>query len=118
MFRNRRKINIDGESFSVGQIHKNSKLQKRLVIDNMEIAINLCKSSGNKSFAKILVGIHKMRNEYDNRVAEIAEQYGLDYLIPLYNPVKQAALDAENNIALERIYRKPTGTKVTSSKRL
>lgn len=107
-----RRIVINGESFKVTQIHKSKKLQKRLVAENSFVARGLYDSDRNKILGKTLVNFYKKNGEYDRDIAKIAEKLGIEYLPEPLSHVKQAALDAEDNIALASMTRRRLTDKV------
>lgn len=106
ILRARKKITIRGILFKPAQINVKPELQEALVIENRDKAISLYESCGNVNLGKLLVIESNKGGEYDPRIAKIARENLLEYLPKPINHVKQAALNAEHNYALSKIYRK------------
>lgn len=108
-----RRVKVRGELVMVTNILRNSRLQERLISENPESAIQLYEFNETPSLGRLLVKDYKKRGKYDPRIALIAKEHTLPYLHEPLNPIKQAALDAEEDIALAGVYRKRTGDKVS-----
>tara|TARA_Y100000310_G_scaffold337343_1_gene424185 strand:- start:833 stop:1201 length:369 start_codon:yes stop_codon:yes gene_type:complete len=109
-----RRVVVDSKSVMVTQVYKSRKLQEKLIVENPESAKRLYASDENRFLGRSLVRVYKGNKVYDPEIAEIAKKFHVEYLPEPLNPVKQAALDAENDKFLEKVGRVQFGERVRS----